>query len=178
MEETINLYISNMTKSINLVIKCNRLATILDLKKLVAKEINTYSCLFRLTNGKNLEKYHNLNVLLSDLDINDGDKLYIVNKLNVDIAVLKEWARLDSHNWLHRDEWFYSDFPFYGVTTNEERKVIEIEVYNKVTLIPPEVSQLKSLKRLILDKNELTSVPSFRIKSFFSKFSIAFVQKY
>ena len=37
MEETINLYISNMTKSINVVITCKRLKTILDLKELIAK---------------------------------------------------------------------------------------------------------------------------------------------
>jgi len=67
MEKIISLYISNMTKSINIVIKCKKLITILDLKELVAKELDTYACLFRLTNGTNLEE--NLDTLLSDLNI-------------------------------------------------------------------------------------------------------------
>ena len=62
----------------------------------MAKELDTYPCLFRLTNGKNLEE--NLDSLLSDLEINDEDKLYFVNKLNKEKAVLEEWFRLDGHN--------------------------------------------------------------------------------
>jgi hypothetical protein len=54
--DTIELYVSNITKSINIVIKCKRLITILDLKELIAKELDTYACLFRLTNGTNLEE--------------------------------------------------------------------------------------------------------------------------
>ena len=42
MDKIITLYVSNMTKSINLVIKCEKLITISGLKKLVAKELNTY----------------------------------------------------------------------------------------------------------------------------------------
>ena len=101
MEEIISLYISDITKSINIVIKCERLITILDLKELVAKELDTYACLFRLTNGKNLEE--DLYTLLSDLNINNEDKLYFMNKLNIERAVLEEWFRLDGHNWYRHD---------------------------------------------------------------------------
>jgi hypothetical protein len=46
MEEKISLYVSNITNSINLTIKCERSITILDLKELVAKELDTYACIY------------------------------------------------------------------------------------------------------------------------------------
>jgi hypothetical protein len=160
MEETITLYISNITKSINLVINCKRLITILDLKKLVAKELNTYPCLFRLTNGKNLEE--NIDTLLSDLEINNEDRLYFMNKLNTDRAVLEEWFRLDGHKWDDEPDWCTEEpLDDWCVTTNEEGKVISLNMSNNhVTLVPPELSQLKNLKALYLQHNNLTSVPS------------------
>ena len=120
-----------MTKSINLVIKCKRLITILDLKKLVAKEFDTYPCLFRLTNGKNLED--NLETLLSDLEISNEDRLYIVNKLNKERAVLEEWFRLDGNDW-KKPQYFRCNLPLNwcselslndwdNIDTNEEGRV-------------------------------------------------------
>ena len=155
MEEIITLYVSNITKSINLVFNCKRLITILDLKELVAKELDTYACLFRLTNGKNLEE--NLDSLLSDLEINNEDILYIMNKLNTDRAVLEKWFRLDGHNWNYSNNWCTEKAlsEWYGVITNEEGKVIELDLYeNNISLVPSELSQLKNLERLYLNKNK------------------------
>ena len=160
MDEIINLYVSNMTKSINLVIKCKRLITILDLKKLVAKELDTYACLFRLTNGTNLEE--NLDVLLSDLNINNDDRLYFMNKLNIERAVLEVWFRQDGHNW-HRNVGWCSDLPlseWQGVTTNEKGKIIVLNFYrNNISVVPPEISQLTNLTTLVLQDNNISVVP-------------------
>ena len=161
MEEIITLYISNITKSINIVIKCKRLITILDLKELVAKKLDTYACLFRLTNGKNLEE--NLDALLSDLNINNEDKLYFMNKLNIERAVLEEWFRLDGNNWNRHTNWC-SDLPlneWRGVTTNENGKITVLYLSsNNISLVPSELSQLKNLTHLYLNNNNLCLVPS------------------
>jgi len=160
MEEIITLYISNITKSINIVIKCKRLITILDLKELVAKELDTHACLFRLTNGKNLEE--NLGTLLSVLNINNEDKLYFMNKLNVEKAVLEEWFRLDGHNWYHHTNWC-TNLPlseWQGVETNDG-KITHLYLYsNNISSVPSELSQLKNLKNLDLSHNKISSVPS------------------
>jgi len=161
MEEIISLYISDMTKSINIVIKCKKLITILDLKELVAKKLDTHACLFRLTNGINLEE--NLDALLSDFNINNEDRLYIMNKLNVERAVLEEWFRLDGHNWTNHDNWC-SELPlseWYGITTNENGKIFYVNLpNNNIYLIPLELSQLKNLTDLNLSSNNLCLVPS------------------
>ena len=160
MEKIISLYISNMTKSINIVIKCKKLITILDLKELVAKELDTYACLFRLTNGKNLEE--DLYTLLSDLNINNEDKLYFMNKLNVERAVLEEWYRLDGNNQDRHTNWC-SDLPlneWRGVTTNENGKITVLYLSsNNISLVPSEFSQLTKLTNLYLSYNKLLSVP-------------------
>ena len=161
MEEIITLYISNITKSINIIIKCKRLITILDLKELVAKELNTYACLFRLTNGKNLEE--DLYTLLSDLNINNEDKLYFMNKLNVERAVLEEWYRLDGNNWDRHTNWC-SDLPlneWRGVTTNENGKITVLYLSgNNISFVPSELSKLTNLTRLLLSCNNISLVPS------------------
>jgi len=161
MEEIISLYISNMTKSINVVIKCKRLITILDLKELIAKKLDTYACIFRLTNGTNLEE--NLDALLSDLNIKNEDKLFFMNKLNVERAVLEEWFRLDGHNWYRHDNWC-TDLPlneWYGMITNRNGKITCFNfTENNISLVPFELSQLKNLTRLYLGNNNLSSVPS------------------
>ena len=160
MEEIINLYISNITKSISIVIKCTRLITILDLKELVAKELDTYACLLRLTNGTNLEE--NLDALLSDLNIKNEDKLFIMNKLNVERAVLEEWYRLDGNNWEDSENWC-SDLPlneWYGVNTNENGKITDLYLdNNNLCLVPSELSQLTKLFELVLSSNNLCLVP-------------------
>jgi hypothetical protein len=160
MEETITLYISNMTKSVNLVIKCNRLITILDLKELVAKELDTYPCLFRLTNGTNLEE--DLDALLTDLNIHNEDKLYFMNKLNVQRAVLEEWFRLDGHNWSYHDNWC-SDLPlneWFGIIRVEDGSIFHIQLdYNCINIIPKEISKLQNLVLLELPCNNIKIVP-------------------
>ena len=159
MEEIISLYISNITKSINIVIKCKKLITILDLKELVAKELDTYACLFRLTNGKNLEE--NLDTLLSDLNINNEDKLFIMHKLNKERAVLEEWFRLDGNNWNRHTNWC-SDLPlneWRGVTTNENGKITVLYLSgNNISFVPSELSQLTKLTHLDLDYNNISLV--------------------
>jgi len=149
-----------MTKSINVVITCKRLITILDLKELIAKKLDTYACLFRLTNGTNLEE--NLDTLLSDLNIKNEDKLFIMNKLNVERAVLEEWFRLDGHNWEHL--YWLSDLPlreWHGVMTNENGKITIFSLsFNNICLVPSELSQLSNLTHLDLSENNISSVPS------------------
>ena len=156
MEEIISLYISDMTKSINIVIKCKKLITILDLK-----ELDTYACLFRLTNGTNLEE--NLDTLLSDLNINNEDTLYFINKLNIERAVLEEWFRLDGHNWKRHENWCseLSLDEWQGVETNENGKITDLDLDdNNISSVPSELSQLTNLTNLDLSFNKLESVPS------------------
>ena len=161
MEEIISLYISNMTKSINLVINCKKLITILDLKELVAKKLDTYACMFRLTNGTNLEE--DLDTLLSDLNIKNEDKLYFMNKLNIERAVLEEWFRLGGHNWNLHTNWC-SDLPlneWRGVTTNENGKITVLYLSgNNISFVPSELSKLTNLTRLLLSCNNISLVPS------------------
>jgi len=160
MEETISLYISNITKSINIVIKCKQLITILELKELVAKELDTYPCLFRLTNGTNLEE--NLDALLTDLNINNEDKLYFMNKLNIERAVLEEWFRLDGHNWAHHYNWC-SDLPlneWFGIICVEDGSILHIQLdYNYINIIPKEISKLQKLELLELPYNNIKIIP-------------------
>jgi len=172
MEEIISLYISNITKSVNLVIKCKKLITILDLKELVAKELvakqlDTYPCLFRLTNGTNLEEH--LDALLTDLNINNEDGLYFMNKLNVDKAVLEEWFRLDAHNWDFHDNWC-SELPlseWEGVDVNDEGRVTGMSLHGYgICLIPDEICMLQKLKYLYLSNNNIIEIPKDFSKSF------------
>ena len=156
-----NLYVSNITKSINLIIKCNQLTSILSLKKIIAKQINTSHYLFRLTNGKNLEE--NLDAPLSTLNIHDEDRIFIMNKLDVERAVLEEWYRLDGFNWeqTRYNRWCIDSLnQWHGVCTNDQGKVDCLRLaYMNISLVPPGISQLKYLKVLSLHGNRIKTLP-------------------
>ena len=159
--QQIQLYITNINKSINLTINCSPFTTYLQLKELVADKLDDiYPCCFLLTNGTNLEE--NMDATLSNLNIHNEKTLYFMNKLNVDRAVLEEWFRVDGHNWTQHDNWC-TDLPlnqWHGIETNEDGKIRQIQLHdNKVKVIPPELSKLQQLTNLFLSCNEIEVIP-------------------
>ena len=158
---TINVNVRNINKSINLQITCPHVISIHDLKELIAKRINEYAIFFILIGKKNQRLDANRDALLTDLNIQNDDTLYIVVKLNKEKAVLEEWFRQD-HNWTRHNNWC-SDLPlskWYGVTTNSEGKIIRLNLnLNRISVVAKELSQLKNLTHLFLSFNKISVVP-------------------
>ena len=88
---SLQLFLTNINNSFKLTVNCESGITVLDLKEIVAKELNSYPCLFRLVH-KGSELISNEQFLI-DVPVKNGNVLYVMMKINMEKEVLMEFYR-------------------------------------------------------------------------------------
>ena len=141
----ITIYVSNINKSINLVLQINPCTTsVIDLKKIINKKIEGESHLFFNLIFKN-EVLDSSETDLLRYDLNEEDRLFLVGRLNKEKVVLDELTR---HSLIQGrcSNW-------EGVYFDENGKVVQLMCESRTTrrdlkIIPKEIEVFQHLEQL------------------------------
>ena len=158
MVNKLQLYLSNITCSTKFTISCTDEIIVGDFKKLVAKELNSFPCLFTLVyKGKRLDENE-------ELPLNNVENENTVNfmmRLKPEVELLLEIKRkmnFQTYRGWDREtdlkEWCY--LRLNNDDINGKYKVCEIISYIRNSNLPEEIGGLKVLERLCVPASNIS----------------------
>ena len=161
MTSKLQLFLSDITFNTKLIINCTDEIAVSDLKKMVAKELNSFPCLFTLVyKGKRMCENENLPLSDPTLSLKNEDTVNFIMRLKPEAELLLEIKRkmgFTTYIGWNRE----TDMKqWYGLRLNNDSddkyKVLEIISYLNGNNLPEEIGGLKSLEKIVMTSNNIT----------------------